>query len=199
MSLRVRSLDIADVLLLEHRLHEDERGFLMELHKGSTSSEAGIPEEFVQMNVSHSRRGVLRGLHYQHPPAAQGKLIHVVRGEIFDVAVDLRRGSPSYSKWVGRVLSDRRRESLFVPAGFAHGFCTLSEEADVVYLATLEYSKDHEAGVIWNDSDLGIEWPIREPILSERDGKLPLLRRADIRFMYRRGEGRRSTSAGRST
>ncbi len=189
MKLRIHSLEIADVLLLEPPVFHDRRGFLMEVHKGSTSGVAGIPGVFPQVNVSHSVRGVLRGLHYQHPPAAQAKLVHVIRGEIFDVAVDLRRGSPTFARWVGRILSERKAECLFIPPGFAHGYCTLAEEADVIYLMTSEYSSEHEAGLRWDDEELGIAWPIRAPVLSERDAKLPSLRQADIRFVYRRDDG----------
>ena len=133
MILRARPLKIADVLLLESLAFRDERGFLMEIHRGSELSELGIPQPFVQVNLSCSARGVLRGMHYQNPPAAQGKLVHVTQGQIFDVAVDLRRGSPTYANWVGRMLSDRTLQSLYIPPGFAHGFCALEEHTQVIY------------------------------------------------------------------
>ena len=184
MRLRAHPLEIEDVILLKPLAFRDRRGLLLEIHRASAWVELGLSAPFVQANFSHSVCDVLRGLHYQHPPASQGKLVHVVRGEIFDVAVDLRKGSPTYGKWVGRVLSNRKPESLYVPPGFAHGFCTLAEEADVLYLTTSEYSPTHEAGILWNDPDLDIAWPIRDPVLSQRDANLPVLRQADIRFVY---------------
>lgn len=184
MSSQFTPLEIPDVLLVRHDVCTDARGFLLESFKRSAFQEAGIREPFVQLNRTHSIGGVLRGLHYQHPPAAQGKLVHVIRGEIFDVAVDLRVGSPTYAKWTGRRLSDQYPESVYVPPGFAHGYCTLSKEAGVVYLVTAEYSPAHEAGIVWDDEGLSIRWPIRHPLVSERDAELPSLQTADIRFAY---------------
>ena len=184
MALRFRHLEIPDVMLVEPEVFGDSRGFLMEAYKHSAFRQAGIRESFVQMNHSHSTRGVLRGLHYQHPPFAQGKLVYVARGEIFDAAVDLRVDSPTYAKWVGCLLADRNPGLMYIPPGFAHGFCTLSKEADIVYLATAEYSPSSEAGFLWNDRDIGIRWPIQHPTVSERDAGLPPFRKADVRFVH---------------
>jgi len=196
MKPRARRLEIPDVILLEQPAFGDHRGLLIELHRESTRIELGIPGPFVQTNLSRSKRGVLRGLHYQHPPAAQGKLVHVIQGEVFDVAVDLRKGSPTYAQWIGYVLSHLKPESLYIPPGFAHGFCALAERTDVVYLMTSEYSEAHQAGVIWNDADLDIAWPIREPVLSKRDAQLSPFREADIRFVYQSSDPQHAQREG---
>jgi dTDP-4-dehydrorhamnose 3,5-epimerase len=159
----------------------------METYKMPDFVAAGIKVSFVQENHSRSMKGVLRGLHYQNPPFAQGKLVRVLRGEIFDVAIDIRRGSPTWAKWVAVVLSEKNRHMLWVPEGFVHGFCVLSRIAEVVYKTTNVYSPEYEAGIIWNDRDLNIEWPVKEPILSAKDAKWPGLKNADIKFYY--GEG----------
>ncbi len=156
----------------------------METYKIRDFAAAGIKADFVQDNHSCSTKGILRGLHYQNPPFAQAKLVRVVRGEVFDVAVDIRRGSPTWGKCVGVILSEENRNILYLPAGLAHGFCVLSETAEVIYKTTDVYSAECEAGIIWNDEDLNIEWPVKEPILSEKDEKLPSLKNADIRFHY---------------
>lgn len=156
----------------------------MELYKDSDFATNGIADRFVQDNYSHSVGPVLRGLHYQKNPKAQGKLVLTARGEVFDVAVDLRKGSPSYGRWVSAVLSRENRQMLWVPPGFAHGFCAVSDEADVLYKVTAEYAPDLERGVRWNDPDLGIDWPVNEPILSPKDRGLPVLRGADHNFVY---------------
>ena len=156
----------------------------METYKMPDFVAAGIKGNFVQENHSRSSKGVLRGLHYQNPPFAQGKLVRVVRGKIFDVAVDIRKGSPTWGNWVGVILSEENKNILYVPETFAHGFCVLSEIAEVLYKTTDVYSAEAEAGIIWNDEDLNIEWPVKEPILSEKDENLPTLKNADIRFYY---------------
>jgi dTDP-4-dehydrorhamnose 3,5-epimerase len=177
-------LGIPAVVLIEPKVFEDERGFFMETYKMPDFVAAGIKGNFVQENHSRSDRGVLRGLHYQNPPFAQGKLVRAIRGEIFDVTVDIRKGSPTWGKWVGVILSEKNKNILYVPAGLAHGFCVLSKTAEVIYKTTNVYSAESEAGIIWNDDDLNIDWPVKEPILSEKDGKLPSLKNADIRFYY---------------
>jgi dTDP-4-dehydrorhamnose 3,5-epimerase len=179
-----RSLEIPGLILVEPKVFADDRGFFMETYKMPDFVAAGIKGNFVQENHSRSSKGVLRGLHYQNPPFAQGKLVRVIRGEIFDVAVDIRKGSPSRGKWVGVILSEQNRNVLYIPAGLAHGFCVLSEIAEVLYKTTNVYSAESEAGIIWNDRDLNIQWPVKEPILSEKDRKLPSLKDADIRFYY---------------
>ena len=184
-----KELEIPGVILVEPGVFADERGFFMESYKMPDFVAAGIKPVFVQDNHSRSARGTLRGLHYQNPPFAQGKLVGVVRGEIFDVAVDIRKGSPTWGKWVGLILSEANNRLLYLPAGLAHGFSVLSEVADVVYKTTNVYSAESEAGIIWNDADLNIEWPISHPILSARDAGWPALSDADIRF-HCRDEGR---------
>jgi len=180
-------LQIPDVILIEPRVFGDERGFFLETYQHSAFAAAGIPETFVQNNLSHSVYGVLRGLHYQKQPLAQGKLVNVVAGEIFDVAVDIRRGSPTYSRWVGVTLSAANHHLLYVPPGFAHGFCVVSADADVFYQVTAEYSPAHDRGILWNDPDIGIIWPIAAPQLSPKDAVHPRLRDADSNFIYNAG------------
>ena len=156
------------VLVIEPRVFRDERGFFLETYSTRHVSGTPIPEHFAQDNHSRSQRGVLRGLHYQleHP---QGKLIHVARGKIFDVAVDIRRGSPTFAKWLGLELSDENLTSLWVPAGFAHGFCVMSEVADVIYKCTVPFESVDEHGIAWNDPRIGIQWPVENPLLSAKD------------------------------
>lgn len=175
-------LDIPDLILIEARKSKDSRGFFRETYKRSDFVAHGIPQTFLQVNHSHSTRGVLRGLHYQKRPMAQGKLVTASSGKIFDVAVDMRRGSPTYARWIGIELSSDNGRLLYIPAGFAHGFCVLSEQADLIYMVTQEYSQEHERGIAWNDPEIGIEWPIADPILSTRDAQLPSLQNADHNF-----------------
>ena len=167
------------VHLFEPRVFEDERGFFLETFRRSALEEAGIREDFVQHNHSRSGRGVLRGLHYQLL-RSQGKLVRCVRGRIFDVAVDIRRGSKTFGEWFGVVLDDREHRQLYVPPDFAHGFLVLSEVADVVYKCTDYYHRESEAGIAWDDPAIGIEWPLEEiggeVILSEKDRGHPMLR-----------------------
>jgi dTDP-4-dehydrorhamnose 3,5-epimerase len=184
MPFRFQRLDIPDVILIEPRTFEDQRGFFMETYKRSDFAANGITGEFVQSNYSHSIRGTLRGLHCQKPPRAQGKLVMALRGEVFDVAVDIRRGSPTYGQWVSAILSDENFHMLYIPVGFAHGFCVLSEEADFLYLVTAEYAPELDSGILWNDPAIGIQWPIAEPMLSPKDAQLPLLQDADVDFVY---------------
>jgi len=188
MPFSFKRLAIPDVVLIEPRVFPDERGFFMETYKYSDFAAFGIKEQFVQDNHSRSKRGVLRGLHYQKPPKAQGKLVRVVVGEIFDVAVDIRKGSPWYGKWVGASLSAENKLMLYIPPGFAHGFCVLSEVAEVVYKATEEYSPEHDAGILWSDPEIGIQWPVKDPIVSLKDSRLPLLREIGDGFVYEAAE-----------
>jgi dTDP-4-dehydrorhamnose 3,5-epimerase len=176
---------IPEVIVIEPRVWPDERGFFMETYKRSEFASQGIAEIFVQCNHSKSSHGILRGLHYQKRPKAQGKLIRVLHGEIYDVAVDLRQGSPSFGKWVADSLSAVNKKMLYLSEGFAHGFCVMSEDAEIQYMATEEYAPELEAGIIWNDPDLQIEWPIKNPKLSTRDQKWPRLRGAENNFIYR--------------
>lgn len=156
------------VILVEPRVFRDDRGFFLETYHAQRYREGGIPGTFVQDNHSRSGRGILRGLHTQRE-FPQGKLVRCVEGEIWDVAVDIRVGSPTFQQWFGAVLSAQNFHQLFVPAGFAHGFCVLSEAAQVEYKCTDVYHPEDELGLLWNDPDLGIEWPISEPVLSAKD------------------------------
>lgn len=170
------STNIADVLLLEPRVFRDERGFFLESFRETVFLERGLPYHFVQDNHSGSQQGVLRGLHYQIR-RAQGKLVRVIRGEIFDVAVDLRKSSPTFGKWTGGFLSENNKHQFWIPVGFAHGYFVLSEWAEVLYKTTDYYAPNWERTLLWNDPEIGIEWPLfkgKTPILSEKDkeGKL---------------------------
>jgi len=184
MPFRFERMEIPDVVLVEAQRIVDDRGSFMETYRRSQFAAHGITDLLVQDNYSHSVRGALRGLHYQKHPKAQSKLVGVIQGEIFDVAVDIRRGSPTYGYWVSAVLSAANGRMLYVPVGFAHGFCVLSEEADVVYKVAEEYVPDLERGIIWNDSDLAIAWPVDDPILSPKDLALPALCEADNNFHF---------------
>ena len=169
-------LEIPDVILIKPKVFEDERGYFMETYKKSDFEKAGIKGDFVQDNHSRSRYGVLRGLHFQKEPYAQAKIVRCVKGVIYDVAVDLRRNSPTFGKYVSVILSEYNKYMLYIPRGFAHGFLVLSDVAEVVYKVDNEYAPEYEGGVIWNDPDLNIPWPIDNPILSEKDKKWPTLK-----------------------
>lgn len=186
MPFKFQRLEIPDVILIEPEVFSDERGFFMETYKYSELFAFGIKEHFLQDNHSRSAKGVLRGLHYQNPPKAQGKLVRVILGEVFDVAVDIRKGSPTYGRWVGVVLSSENKRMLYIPPGFAHGFCVLSDVAEVLYKVTEEYAPECEAGIIWNDPEIGIQWPIKNPVLSLKDARWPSLKGANNQFVYQR-------------
>lgn len=160
--------------------------FFLETYRLSEFAEAGLPP-FVQTNHSHSSRNVLRGLHFQKHPAAQGKLVTAICGEIFDVAVDIRIGSPTFGQWVGELLSAQNHRLLYIPPGFAHGFCVLSELADVVYQVTAEYVHALDRGFLWNDPTVAVTWPLADPLLSAKDARQPLLAEADNNFFYEGG------------
>jgi dTDP-4-dehydrorhamnose 3,5-epimerase len=182
MSFTFDPLDISEVVLVRPRRHRDDRGYFEETYRESAFAEAGITARFVQDNAARSARGVLRGLHYQLPPSAQGKLVSVSRGRIFDVAVDLRKGGPTYGRWVGRELDGESGELLWIPAGFAHGYVVLSETADVAYKVTAEYAPDLDRGVLWSDPAIGIEWPVDDPTVSAKDRAQPPLAAAENPF-----------------
>jgi dTDP-4-dehydrorhamnose 3,5-epimerase len=171
-------------LLLEPKIWSDDRGFFLETYHSERFREAGIGAEFVQDNQSRSQRGVLRGLHYQEPNA-QGKLIRCSRGAMFDVAVDIRVGSPQFGKWFGVELNDENQQILWVPAGFAHGFCALTDDCDVTYKCTAFYDPGTERAIVWNDPDIGIDWPISQPRLSTKDAMAPRLKDAQVLPQYR--------------
>ncbi len=182
MTLTVNTTGLAGVLLIEPRVFSDDRGFFLETYHFRKYADNGLGAAFVQDNHSHSRKGTLRGLHYQLNHG-QGKLIYVVKGEIFDVAVDIRKGSSTFGRWVGERLSEENRRQLYVPEGFAHGFCVLSDVADVIYKCTDLYAPDDEHGINWADNDIGIKWPIKDPVLSEKDEKNPMLKDVPERFL----------------
>ena len=183
MSFTFEPLSLQGVVLIRSRVFTDARGFFTEIYKHAEFSGAGITEHFVQDNYSISSRHVLRGLHYQKDPKAQGKLVRCVRGRVFDIAVDIRKGSPAYGKWIGIELSEDNNRMLYIPPSFAHGFVVLGESAEFVYKCTKEYSPEHERGIVWNDPVLNIDWQVTDPILSEKDKALPLLENADNNFV----------------
>ena len=173
-------LAIPDVLLIEPEVLGDERGFFFEsFHQERFEEAVGRKINFVQDNHSKSVKGVLRGLHYQSPPMAQGKLVRVIQGEVFDVAVDIRKSSPTFGEWVGEVLSCDNKKQLWIPEGFAHGFVTLSDTAEFVYKITDFHSKVNEFGIRWDDKAINITWPIKEVTLSEKDKIAPSFEEAN--------------------
>lgn len=180
-------LDIEGVIEIRPDRFGDDRGFFSETYKRDTYAENGIDAVFVQDNHSLSRqRGVLRGLHYQLPPFAQAKLVRVTRGRVFDVAVDIRKGSPSFGKWVGLELSAEKWNQLFIPAGFAHGFVTLEADTEFLYKVDATYSPQHDRSIRYDDPDIAIEWPvfIQDIIVSAKDEKAPFLAATDTAFIY---------------
>jgi dTDP-4-dehydrorhamnose 3,5-epimerase len=172
--MKVIETALPGALILEPQVFGDARGYFYESYNESKFHEAGIDHRFVQCNVSRSARGVLRGLHYQWPNP-QGKLVSVLEGEVYDVAVDIRRGSPTFGRSTGVMLTSDNHRHFWVPEGFAHGFCVLSEFATFTYQCTALYDPKADAGIRWNDAALGIDWPLSEPLLSDKDGKTPLL------------------------
>jgi dTDP-4-dehydrorhamnose 3,5-epimerase len=185
--IEVRDLGLGGVAEIRPRRHGDHRGFFSEVWSAAALAEAGIHADFVQDNHSFSAdRGVLRGLHYQEPPAAQAKLLRVTRGSIFDVAVDIRHGSPTFGQWVSLILSAAEWNQIYVPPGFAHGFLTLEPDCEVLYKVSAPYSPEHDRAVRFDDPAIGVEWPLdgTEPILSEKDRRAPLLAEAGPAFSY---------------
>ena len=180
--MKVSPTSLPEVLLIAPDVHGDDRGFFFELWHQERYSDFGIPKEFRQDNLSFSKRGTLRGLHFKNPHA-QGKLVSVLEGEVFDVAVDVRQGSPTFTRWVGHRLSSSNKHQLYVPEGFAHGFLVLSDTALFHYKCTGPYVPASERSILWNDPAIGIEWPLKEPILSAKDGKAPRLSEIDERHL----------------
>ena len=176
-----RPLSIPDIILFEPEVFRDHRGFFFESYNQKLFQEATISSSiFVQDNHSQSTRGVLRGLHYQLNPQAQGKLVRVVQGQVFDVAVDIRKSSPTFGKWVGETLSGENKKQLWIPKGFAHGFITLSSTAELLYKVTDYYSQELERCIHWKDPHIGIDWKMEDISLSEKDAQGPNLPEADI-------------------
>ncbi len=181
--MKATALKLEGAKLLEPIIHGDNRGFFMESYNEQVMNELGIEHRFIQDNHSLSAEsGVLRGLHYQLNPKAQTKIIHVIAGAIYDVIVDVRKDSDTFGQWMGFILSADNKRQLLVPQGFAHGFCTLVANTQVAYKVDQYYSPEHDRGILWNDPALGIDWPISEPILSEKDKKHPLLQDAELNF-----------------
>ena len=173
--MQIKPTELREVLLITPRVFPDARGFFFESYNQETWRANGIGTVFVQDNHSRSAHGSLRGLHFQLPPMEQVKLVRCVRGTIWDAAVDIRVGSPTVGRWVGVELSADNFQQLYIPAGFAHGFCVLSDEAEVLYKTSAVYSRPHEQGIAWNDPQLGVAWPTAAPLLSERDRRAPSL------------------------
>lgn len=176
--MKVTETKLPGVLRVEPEIYADLRGYFLETFQAERYRAAGLPGDFVQDNVSFSKGRVLRGLHLQYPNP-QGKLIYAVEGEIFDVAVDLRAGSPSFGRWSGERLSAGNGRQLYIPEGFAHGFCVVSDSARVAYKCTALFAPDCDLAVLWSDPDIGIDWPVKEPVLSEKDAGAPRLRDID--------------------
>jgi len=186
--MKVLETELPGVLVVEPDRFGDERGFFQETWHARRYADAGIPGFFVQDNLSRSHRGVLRGLHFQNPNG-QGKLVHVLDGEVFDVAVDIRVGSPHFGKWTGVILSADSGRQLYVPAGFAHGFCITGDTALFAYKCTDFYDRDSEGTIRWDDPDIGIEWPVADPLVSDKDGAAPFLSAIDSARLPRYEDG----------
>lgn len=173
--MKVMETSLPGVLIIEPDVFEDTRGYFMETYQQKKYAEVGIDCSFVQDNLSYSVFGTLRGLHYQHPHS-QAKLVQVLMGEVFDVAVDIRCGSPTFGQWFGEYLSEQNKRKMFIPEGCAHGYCVVSESAIFSYKCSDFYAPDCEGGIVWSDPDLGIKWPAREPLLSDKDRLYPHLK-----------------------
>ncbi len=182
--MNVLELKIKDLKLIEPKVFEDQRGFFLESYSKTKLSQIGINVEFVQDNHSRSSRNVLRGLHFQAPPYAQDKLVRVINGTVLDVALDLRLGSPTYGEYEIVELSDQNKRMFFIPKGFAHGFVVLSDSVDFLYKTSEYYHPESDGGIIWNDPDLNIDWTIQNPIISEKDSKLPFFKDFKTPFVY---------------
>ncbi|MFA6583179.1 MAG: dTDP-4-dehydrorhamnose 3,5-epimerase [Elusimicrobiaceae bacterium] len=183
MPFEFKKLALPEVLLIAPKVFGDSRGAFMELYKAS-DFKPWIPETFVQINFSRSAKGVLRGLHFQKNPKAQGKLVKCMKGKILDVAVDIRKGSPNFGKWVGEILDDENNNMLYVPPGFGHGFCVYSDFAEVMYQVTEEFSAAHDRGFKFSDPTVGVEWNLEKPTISEKDRNSPLLADCDNDFTF---------------
>ena len=180
MPFNFTNLNIAGVILIEPKLFADDRGYFMESFKTTDFERANLPVSFKQENFSFSKKDVLRGLHYQKGAKAQGKLVKVFKGAVWDVAVDLRRESPTFLKWAAAELNDQNHAMLYIPPGFAHGFVALTEAVYLAYKCTSEYDPQADTGIRWNDPDIAIPWPVKNPILSEKDRMLPFLKQAEF-------------------
>ena len=184
MTFNFKKLTIPDVVLIEPKSFNDERGYFFENYNELNFNDYGIKTKFIQDNFSFSKKNVLRGLHFQKNPKAQAKLVSVLKGKIFDVAVDLRKNSSTYMKWISEILSENNHKSLYIPEGFAHGFCVLSDIAYVMYKVNSNYYPEFDNGIIWNDNELNISWPTSEPILSIKDRNLLSSKDQDYDFNF---------------
>ncbi|MFO7847989.1 MAG: dTDP-4-dehydrorhamnose 3,5-epimerase [Balneolaceae bacterium] len=180
----IEKTNLDPVLIIKPKIFRDERGEFLEVYREHILKQGGIDENFVQDNISRSKKNTIRGLHYQLPPSSQVKLVMVVHGSVLDVAVDMRVNSPTFGEHVSTVLSSENRHMLYIPTGFAHGFAVLSEEATIYYKCNDYYNKELERGVKWDDPDLGINWNISEPILSEKDENLPFLKQINEKNLF---------------
>lgn len=173
MPFSFKPLSIPEVILVEPKVFSDDRGYFLESFKASDFLLNHIPNYFVQDNFSFSKQNVIRGMHFQKKPKEQGKLVSVIKGRVLDVAVDLRKESPTFMKWIAVELNDKQHAMLYIPEGFAHGFLSLTDEVYLLYKCTKEYDSKFDAGIRWDDPDIGIEWPVNKPIVSEKDKRLP--------------------------
>lgn len=180
MPFTFKKQSIPDVILIEPIVFNDERGFFAETYKKSDFTGNGVDVDFFQDNHSLSQKGVLRGLHFQEEPRGQGKLVRVVKGRAWDVAVDVRRSSPTFLKWVSIELSEENNFIFYIPVGFAHGFVSLTDDVHLTYKCTDEYSPEHDSGIRWDDPDLAIPWPVENPLVSDKDAELPYLKNARL-------------------
>jgi len=183
--MKVITTKLPEVVVLEPKAYGDHRGFFMESYNRQLLAQCGIHHEFVQDNHSLSvEAGTLRGLHYQLAPKAQTKLVRVLAGAVYDVVVDIRQDSPRFGQWVGVILSAENKRQILVPQGFAHGVCTLVPNTELMYKVDQYYSPEHDRGILWNDSELAIDWPVSAPVLSDKDRQQPPLRAAELNFVY---------------
>ena len=179
---QIEDSEISEIKIITPQIHEDDRGYFFESYNASDFKKLGLPTKFVQDNQSYSKKGALRGLHYQLK-YQQGKLVRVIKGKVFDVAVDIRQGSPTFGKHVGAHLSDKNHKIMYIPEGFAHGYVVLSETVIFQYKCTEIYHPEDEYGLLWDDKDLNIQWPVKDPILSNRDKSLPTLQYIDKKYL----------------
>lgn len=184
MAVSISPTDIGDVLAIESQIFRDDRGYFTELYNAKAWAEAGFDHSFVQDNMSVSAKGTLRGLHYQVNPEGQGKLVRALRGSVFDVAVDIREGSPSFGKWTGRTLSEENGLALWIPVGFAHGFLVLEDDTQILYKCTHFYAPGAERTIVYDDPAIGIDWPFEPTELKDRDAAAPGLHEAERNFIY---------------
>ena len=180
MPFTFKQLEISGLVLITPKAFSDSRGFFLEAYKKSDFKNAGINTEFMQDNHSLSSTGVLRGLHYQKAPYAQAKLVRVIKGSVYDVAVDIRRSSPTFKQWIAVELSDENNSMIYIPEGFAHGFAALTDDVHLVYKCSSEYCHEYDAGIRWDDPEINIQWPVKNPVISDKDLVLPYLKDAEV-------------------